>query len=110
MIFGYTQRNRKVLFYGFSSTKSRVHKKLGMPINKRIGKLLPERGLACASDVRFVILCPFCTGWFFQVVMMVGLPSAGKTVLAQNHCRENVDKHFLVLGRDLISDRMKVRV
>ena len=42
--------------------------------------------------------------------MMVGLPSAGKTVFAQNHCRENVDKHFLVLGRDLISNRMKVGI
>ena len=40
--------------------------------------------------------------------MMVGLPAAGKTVLAQNHCRENEDKHFTILGRDLIFDRMKV--
>ena len=40
--------------------------------------------------------------------MLVGLPAAGKTVLAQNHCRENADKHFTILGRDLIFDRMKV--
>ena len=40
--------------------------------------------------------------------MMVGLPSAGKTIWAQNHCREDADKHYVILGRDLISDRMKV--
>ena len=45
---------------------------------------------------------------FLQVIMLVGLPSAGKTVLAHNHCRENADKQFVVLGRDLISNRMKV--
>ena len=40
--------------------------------------------------------------------MMVGLPGSGKTIWAQKHCRENSDKHFYVLGRDLVFDRMKV--
>ena len=40
--------------------------------------------------------------------MMVGLPSSGKSCWAQNHCRENPDKNFLILGRELIFDRLKV--
>ncbi len=45
-----------------------------------------------------------------EVLMMVGLPAAGKTTWAEKHCRQNPDKRYTVLGTNVILDKMKVRV
>lgn len=44
----------------------------------------------------------------FQVIMMVGLPGAGKTTWVEQYCRENVNKKYNVLGTNALIDKMKV--
>ncbi|XP_050722479.1 heterogeneous nuclear ribonucleoprotein U-like protein 1 isoform X2 [Eriocheir sinensis] len=43
-----------------------------------------------------------------EVIMMVGLPGAGKTTWVEKYCRENVNKKYNVLGTNALIDRMKV--
>jgi signal recognition particle GTPase len=45
-----------------------------------------------------------------QVIMMVGLPGAGKTVWAEKHSIANLEKKYNVLGTNNIIDKMKVRL
>ncbi|PAA72076.1 hypothetical protein BOX15_Mlig001238g3 [Macrostomum lignano] len=42
------------------------------------------------------------------MLMMCGLPAAGKSVWAEKHCSENADKRYCVLGTNSIIDRLKV--
>lgn len=44
------------------------------------------------------------------MIMMCGLPGAGKSTWAQKHCKENPDKRFNVLGTNDIIDKMRVRI
>ncbi|XP_018015790.1 heterogeneous nuclear ribonucleoprotein U-like protein 1 isoform X2 [Hyalella azteca] len=44
-----------------------------------------------------------------EVIMMVGLPAAGKTTWVQNYCRENRHMKFNVLGSNDLIDKMKVQ-
>ncbi|EDV19621.1 uncharacterized protein TRIADDRAFT_61890 [Trichoplax adhaerens] len=43
-----------------------------------------------------------------EVLMMIGLPGAGKTTWAEKHSKDNPDKRFYVLGTNLIMERMRV--
>lgn len=43
-----------------------------------------------------------------EVIMMVGLPAAGKTTWVEQYCKENVDKKYNVLGTNFLIDKMKV--
>ncbi|KAH9507215.1 Heteroproteinous nuclear ribonucleoprotein U-like protein 1 [Bulinus truncatus] len=43
-----------------------------------------------------------------EVIMMVGLPGAGKTFWVKNHVTENSEKFYNVLGTDNVVDKMKV--
>lgn len=43
-----------------------------------------------------------------EVIMMVGLPAAGKTTWVENYCRENLGKKYNVLGTNSLIDKMKV--
>lgn len=43
-----------------------------------------------------------------EVILLIGLPSSGKTYWATNHSNENVDKHFQILGLQTLLDKMKV--
>ncbi|CAE1331790.1 HNRNPUL1 [Acanthosepion pharaonis] len=43
-----------------------------------------------------------------EILMMVGLPGAGKTVWAEKHAKANPEKKFNVLGTNNIIDKMKV--
>ncbi|XP_064600280.1 heterogeneous nuclear ribonucleoprotein U-like protein 1 isoform X2 [Liolophura sinensis] len=43
-----------------------------------------------------------------EIIMMVGLPGAGKTYWAQKHSAANPEKRFNVLGTNNIIDKMKV--
>lgn len=43
-----------------------------------------------------------------EVIMMVGLPSCGKTVWAEKHCKEHPDKRFYMLGTNNIIDKMRI--
>ncbi len=44
-----------------------------------------------------------------EVLMLIGLPAAGKTTWADKHCRQNPEKKYTILGTNLIMDKMKVR-
>lgn len=44
-----------------------------------------------------------------EILMMVGLPSAGKTVWANKFSNQNLEKKYNILGVSNILDRMKVR-
>lgn len=43
-----------------------------------------------------------------EVIMMVGLPAAGKTTWVDSYCRENLNKKYNVLGTNSLIDKMKV--
>ncbi|KAK7444591.1 hypothetical protein BaRGS_00040413 [Batillaria attramentaria] len=43
-----------------------------------------------------------------EIIMMVGLPGAGKTYWAEKHAAGNPDKKYVVLGTNNIIDKMKV--
>lgn len=43
-----------------------------------------------------------------QIIMMVGLPAAGKTTWVESYCKENRDKKYNVLGTNSLIDKMKV--
>uniref|UniRef100_A0A2C9KQK5 SAP domain-containing protein n=1 Tax=Biomphalaria glabrata TaxID=6526 RepID=A0A2C9KQK5_BIOGL len=43
-----------------------------------------------------------------EVIMMVGLPGAGKTYWVNQHVKENPDKLYSVLGTNNVVDKMKV--
>nr|GMC65664.1 heterogeneous nuclear ribonucleoprotein U-like protein 1 [Ipomoea batatas] len=43
-----------------------------------------------------------------EVIMMVGLPDSGKTTWTENWAQEHPEKRYIVLGRKLIWDKMKV--
>nr|KAG5689769.1 hypothetical protein BaRGS_031170 [Batillaria attramentaria] len=43
-----------------------------------------------------------------KIIMMVGLPGAGKTYWAEKHAAGNPDKKYVVLGTNNIIDKMKV--
>ena len=43
-----------------------------------------------------------------EVIMVIGLPCAGKTYWATKHMEKNPDKHYVLLGTNEIMDKMKV--
>lgn len=43
-----------------------------------------------------------------EVIMMVGLPGAGKTHWAENHAKENSEKRYNILGTNSLLERMKI--
>lgn len=43
-----------------------------------------------------------------EVIMMVGLPGAGKTYWATKHAEKHPDKHYNILGNTDLIDRMKI--
>ena len=43
-----------------------------------------------------------------EVIMMVGLPAAGKTVWAEKYARDHPEKKYCIIGTNSIMDRMKV--
>lgn len=43
-----------------------------------------------------------------EIIMMVGLPGAGKTVWAAKYASEHPEKKYCILGTNLIMDKMKV--
>ncbi|KAL9951445.1 hypothetical protein ACROYT_G044106 [Oculina patagonica] len=43
-----------------------------------------------------------------EIIMMVGLPGAGKTVWAMKYARDHPEKKYCVLGTNMIMDKMKV--
>lgn len=43
-----------------------------------------------------------------EVIILIGLPAAGKTHWAVNHSKENVDKHYNLLGIQNLLDKMTV--
>lgn len=44
----------------------------------------------------------------FQIIMMVGLPGAGKTTWVEKYIKENLEKKYYVLGTNFLIDKMKV--
>lgn len=48
-------------------------------------------------------------GLLFQILMMVGLPAAGKTTWAIKHAAANPNKKYNILGTNAIMDKMRVR-
>ena len=43
-----------------------------------------------------------------EVILMVGLPSAGKTTWALKHNSKHSEKHYTLLGTKYIMDKMRV--
>lgn len=43
-----------------------------------------------------------------EAILMVGLPGAGKTFWANNHSKQNIDKHYNILGVQNLLDKMTV--
>lgn len=43
-----------------------------------------------------------------EIIMMVGLPGAGKTVWAMKYAKEHPEKKYCVLGTNTVMDKMKV--
>lgn len=43
-----------------------------------------------------------------EVIMMVGLPAAGKTTWAENWTKDHPDKRYMILGTNLALEQMKV--
>ena len=43
-----------------------------------------------------------------EVIMMVGLPSCGKTFWAEKYCKDNPEKRFYMLGTNNIIDKMRI--
>ncbi|XP_045507996.1 heterogeneous nuclear ribonucleoprotein U-like protein 1 isoform X3 [Colias croceus] len=43
-----------------------------------------------------------------EVILMVGMPGAGKTYWARKHCEENPDKRYNILSTGALFDKMKV--
>ena len=43
------------------------------------------------------------------MIMIVGLPGAGKTTWGINMQKQNPDKRFNIIGTDTLIDKMKVR-
>ena len=43
-----------------------------------------------------------------EIIMMVGLPGAGKTVWAMNYASNHPEKKYCILGTNMIMDKMKV--
>lgn len=43
-----------------------------------------------------------------EFIMMVGLPACGKTFWAEQHCRQNPAKSYVLLGTNAIIDQMRV--
>ena len=42
------------------------------------------------------------------MIMLIGLPAAGKTTWANKHATENLEKRFNIIGTSQLIDRMKV--
>jgi len=60
------------------------------------GAITPEPH--AATFLRFLI----------QVLMLCGLPGAGKTFFANKHTKDNPEKRFNILGTSYLLTRMKV--
>lgn len=43
-----------------------------------------------------------------EVIMMVGLPSCGKTFWAEKYCKDNPEKRFYMLGTNNIIEKMRI--
>lgn len=76
--------------------------------------LVPEQGCkpwASALDDGNAIMGPNSSDISdCEVMMMVGLPTSGKTTWAEKWAEEYPEKRFVLLGRNLILDEMKVPI
>ena len=45
-----------------------------------------------------------------QILMMIGLPGAGKTFWAEKYAKENPSKNYNILGTNNLIEKMKVQV
>ena len=76
--------------------------------------LVPEQGCkpwASALDDGNAIMGPNSSDISdCEVMMMVGLPASGKTTWAEKWAEEYPEKRFVLLGRNLILDEMKVPI
>ncbi|CDO99634.1 unnamed protein product [Coffea canephora] len=74
--------------------------------------LVPQEGYkpwASAIEDRKVILGPtFQNVSDCELIMMVGLPAAGKSTWAENLVRAHPEKRYILLGTNLVLDQMKV--
>lgn len=64
-----------------------------LPVDQRVrGKAPPEKTEDC------------------EIIMMCGLPGAGKTYWADKHVQATPEKRYTVLGSNAILDKMKVHL
>ncbi|PVD25432.1 hypothetical protein C0Q70_13088 [Pomacea canaliculata] len=61
-----------------------------------------------AEEERVRGSCPPAQKEDCEIIMMVGLPGAGKTYWAEKHAGANKEKRYFVLGTNNIIDKMKV--
>lgn len=76
--------------------------------------------LEMAMRFRVTLMVSSKSGWcllllqclsimFLQILMMVGLPAAGKTTWAIKHAASNPSKKYNILGTNAIMDKMRVK-
>ncbi|XP_032230526.1 heterogeneous nuclear ribonucleoprotein U-like protein 1 isoform X2 [Nematostella vectensis] len=72
----------------------------------------PIQGFRMIEDAEQPLLIPGTRGPASQrdcqVIMMVGLPGAGKTYWAEKYVKDHPEKKFNILGTNAIMDKMKV--
>lgn len=76
--------------------------RLTLVVTSKSGRCQAARPYPAAASVLLPVL-------FFQILMMVGLPAAGKTTWAIKHAASNPSKKYNILGTNAIMDKMRVR-
>ena len=56
---------------------------------------------------RFAIEHLTCTPQEIEVIMMIGLPGAGKTTYAKKQLSEKPDKRYYILGQDMVMGHLR---
>lgn len=76
--------------------------------------LIPVEGykswVSALDDGNSVLGPTFCNMKDCEVMMMVGLPASGKTTWAEKWVKHHPEKHYILLGTNLILEQMKVFV